>query len=352
MKSGFLLGAAILLATLPLLGSELEMLAREPISLDDPFLLTNGYLTPPLRSAALLPKGAWQTGLRMSVANSFAKSTWLSHMIEEGQWSGGSVAELEPERPLFIIDGELQRAALSIRHGLTDRIEIGVDVPWLSVDGGGSDRMIERFHEALRIGDDGRPLFPRDRGYLYIRGRNGILERNLEQIEGLGDVAAHVTWQIPSSDDRTKFALTGSVEIPTGNQDHLLGSGSLDFAGQLTGSTMWGETLLNGSVGVVQIGTAGAVREVANTRVVGTLGGSRFIGRSTSAFLVAGVVETPFEHSEFPELEREAMYVIAGLQVHLTSADVMQLAIVENVGSFENSADVALQIAVTRTWGP
>lgn len=350
MTSRLLLVAILATMAFPLHASDLTMLEREPISIDDPFLLTSGYLTPPLRSAAILEKGAWQGGLRLSVANSFAKSTWLSHMIYEGQWSGGPLETLEPDRPLFFVDGELQQAAATVRYGVSERVEIGVEIPWLSVDGGRSDRIIERFHDALEIGHDGRPHFPRDRGYLYIRGRNGTLEQNLEWVEGPGDVAVHVTWQLPSSRERTKFSVTGSVELPTGDEEHLLGSGSLDFGGQVTASTLWGETLLNASVAVVQLGTRGAVREIANTRVVGTISGSRPISRATSAFLIAGAVETPFENSEFPELEREALYLAGGVQLRLTARDVIQFAIVENVGSFESSADVALQVAVIRTW--
>ena len=46
-------------------------------------------------------------------------------------------------RENIILDGESDRLTLALRYGVSDKLEIGVDLPWVGYNGGISDGFIE-----------------------------------------------------------------------------------------------------------------------------------------------------------------------------------------------------------------
>ncbi len=82
----------------------------------------------------------------------------------------------------FVIDGEEMQMEPSLRYGFTRRLSGGVSVPWKIQGGGTMDSMIEAFHRSIRVTQNGRENFQRNRinvSYEPLGSFYGILDNNV-----------------------------------------------------------------------------------------------------------------------------------------------------------------------------
>jgi len=129
------------------------------------------------------------------------------------------------------LDGETYRLALSVRRGLSDRLEVGIEVPLVLHRGGVLDDFIEGWHDALGLTNDERDKTPSNElDYSYrFQGQEAIAIRSGQQ--GLGDVRLFAATTLHRAEDGSReLSLHGSLKLPTGDSARLLGSGSTDLA--------------------------------------------------------------------------------------------------------------------------
>lgn len=130
------------------------------------------------------------------------------------------------------LDGETYRALLGLRYGLSDRVQLGIDVPYLAHSGGTFDRIVERFHEITGLPNgerdrqgnndleyaytlDGTPV------YLVDRSRSGLGDPRLSAAFALSGYGANSPRSV---------ALHASLKLPSGESSSLLGSGGTDLS--------------------------------------------------------------------------------------------------------------------------
>ena len=204
MESQLRSGALALLLALPMPAAHAEMLNDH----DSGPLSALFGLPDSSEAARLLPRG----GLRWSTVASAA-----SHSIIE---AGGG------ER--IALDGETRRVAGNLRFGMTDRIEIGIEVPYVWHESGSLDTLIEGWHDAFGLPNGARSQQPGDN--LELRySDNGIDRVNLvRNVNGPGDVRLIGGIRLGSGEQR--YALRIGVKLPTGDSDTLLGSGGTDLS--------------------------------------------------------------------------------------------------------------------------
>ena len=125
------------------------------------------------------------------------------------------------------IDGESHRANLSLRYGVTDHWEVGIDIPYVRHEGGSLDGFIEQWHDIWGLPNGGREDFAQDQ--LVFRYRlDGIEEVNLVRpASGIGDVRLVAGYKLKETENRT-WSLRGGIKLPTGDPDDLTGSGGTD----------------------------------------------------------------------------------------------------------------------------
>ena len=143
----------------------------------------------------------------------------------------------------LLFDGESYRTTLSVAHGISRDMEVGIEIPYLSIRGGHLDSFVEGFHDLFGLPDAGRSAVPRNRlRYSYLRNGTTLLDIN-EPASGIGDIRLTGAWQwhAPHSDSGYLGALRGSLKLPTGDAAGLLGSGSTDLA-------VWGSFACNPTV--------------------------------------------------------------------------------------------------------
>ena len=131
-----------------------------------------------------------------------------------------------------LIDGETSRLDFSLRHGVADGIEVGIDIPWIFHEPGMLDQLIENWHDITGLPNGERDKQgTNDLDYVLIGNGQTLYSINSSQ-NGIGDVVLSAGWQPgywrnqPDSD----FALRAAFKLATGDEGKLLGSGASDVS--------------------------------------------------------------------------------------------------------------------------
>jgi len=145
------------------------------------------------------------------------------------------------------LDGETTRLALTYRYGLSDRLDIGIEVPYLSHRSGSLDSVIDDWHDLLVFAGGGaRATREQDQLEFFYADSQATLVDVTNDASGISDIRLLAGWQLSKSEGHNT-ALRISIKLPTGDGDELLGSGgtdvSLGLAGDVAG--FWRSTKLS-----------------------------------------------------------------------------------------------------------
>lgn len=129
------------------------------------------------------------------------------------------------------IDAEVSRATVDLRYGLYDDLELGLEVPYISLSGG----YLDNFVEGIEDGIGARTPRSRERQGSYefaysFKYNNEFLIDKQHSIQGLGDIALHIKYQLLREGQFVpNFSVRSAVKLPTGQKKDLLGSGEVDY---------------------------------------------------------------------------------------------------------------------------
>ena len=175
------------------------------------------------------------------------------------QGSSHSVSEAEGPEEL-LLDGETWRAALRLRTRLTERWEVGVEVPWIRNSGGSLDGLIDDWHAVFGLPDGIRDQLPNDQLRYAYRNTAGDAFGFADDAGGLGDIRLSAGYRL-RGDAAGSLSLRAAVELPTGDEEELTGNGAADYSLGLAwervaaeGSGRWSAYVI---AGVIRFGQTG-----------------------------------------------------------------------------------------------
>lgn len=129
------------------------------------------------------------------------------------------------------LDMELVRTAIKIGYGVTKNNSVGIQIPFITMQGGVLDSFIQGYHKAFGFPNAGRDRVANGRFGYQVTNNGTILYQVNQEAFGLGDL---VLWDKLKVFDETKWipaiAVKGSLKIPTGRRSQGTGSGNPDFA--------------------------------------------------------------------------------------------------------------------------
>ncbi len=134
----------------------------------------------------------------------------------------------------IILDGETTRLQLSWRRGMSERLEIGVDLPYVWHESGGLDSLVQNWHDLFGFPGGFRGSRPDDKIEFLYEDPQGTVIDFTRNVNGLGDARLLAGWRL-SSGETYDLALRASVKLPTGDSSDLLGSGGTDVSLGLAG---------------------------------------------------------------------------------------------------------------------
>lgn len=324
MKNVVALTLAILAYTCPPAKAEIF----EPFTTTNmnPFVQVNG--PPVTRSALTAARRELRWQLRTDVANNFTSSSSNEESVT--------------------IDGETHRRTLSLRYGLTDRLEVGIDIPHVSHKAGSLDQFIEQWHGFWGLPNSGRDRQPQDQLSFDYSATDGTAEGLSRSAAGIGDVRLHAGYQFAQSENRT-WALRGGVKLATGDADKLTGSESTDlFASvHLSQSELAGRSSLmfHGSMGLLRPGDSRVLRSRTEDWI--TYGSAAISWQVRQRISLKAQVDfhSAYYDSSLEELGDPAMQLMVGGSMALGEKLLLDLSLAEDILT-DRSPDVVFQLGL------
>jgi hypothetical protein len=300
-----------------------------------PFAITNqGPLALP---AGLPDSGHWHTVAPRSTTVSLAVDLANTYTVDL------------TAREQLLLDGESWRTTLAIRHGVGERGEIGLDLPYMGIGGGTFDGFIQGWHDTFGLPQGGRDSAPK--GELHYRyRRNGSTRLDVTRsADGVGDLRLTGGWQLVPG-ERSGMVLRGSIGLPTGDSDQLQGSGALSAALWLTAGleqpVSLGHLAAWGSLGGMVREKGGPLHD-QQQQLVGY--GSCGIGWAPAEvidFKLQLNGNTPlYTNSDLTPLSGYGAVLTIGGSLHLSSATSLDIGVSEDI-NVDSAADVALHISL------
>jgi hypothetical protein len=327
----------------------------DPFPVRDQYLLGNGFYSFEPEGAQVLETGEWLFDIHSADANTFSKSAWISRSLagEEPLKRAGALATLDSPRyqlrdSVFLVDGQTHRTTLAFHRGIGSHAEIGLSIPVSTIGGGWADGTIEAVHKGLRIGNDERNALDRNSETVYVRTPQVTYLRDRQAGYAIGDVALTMKYEINRMESaKFSVAVAGSLELPTGNANTLDGSGSLDAGIRViaTRDTVAGR--LHGSFGVLRLGANAPLGTRPQFLITDTVGIARLLTEATSVNAQVTISETPFRQYNLPEFNRRSYMLTVGAR-HVLRGFVLHAAFIENLVTYENSADAGLAWGISK----
>ena len=160
------------------------------------------------QDARLAPVGRWQTSMTLATA---------SHAIDERS----STESLS-------LDGQTSTLHLAAVIGLTQDVEIGIEMPWVRHGPGNLDSFIDTFHATFGLPEGPRARQGVDQFALRYQSGAGPDVDLVAPVTGLGDIHLHAAVSLWSG-ETLRTALLAGVKLPTGDATAVLGSGAADW---------------------------------------------------------------------------------------------------------------------------
>lgn len=304
----------------------IDLAAPLAVSDSSPFVLIYGL--PELGRAFLLHKGQGQVELSLLVANNFLHQT-------------NGMEELQ-------LDGESYRYRLRWELSPLDKLELGLEVPYLLHDGGGLDSFIDNFHQAFGYRRGQRAVVPENQlNYRFRSGTRTPLDLN-SSAGALGDLRLSAAWQLLRQPDAA-LALRGSLKLPTGDSKRLTGSGGTDSAVWLAAakilSTQMGPISLYGSLGGLWLGETDILPDLQRRLVgFGGLGTAWSPWRRLKLQLQVDAHSAFYRDTKLRALGYGSMTLTLGGVFALSRNQEIELAAIEDI-VLETAPDIAFQLA-------
>ncbi len=167
----------------------------------------------------------------------------------------------------IIWDGETAQYNLRLRYGVSDRLELGMDIPYIDHSGGYLDSLIRNFHDLFGMPNDRQNEFDKNKIHYQLEEKGTTTFEMKDRASGFGDIrfSAAISLIGRSQQQQRFLALRPQIKLPTGDADGLLGSGGTDVAVGLAYSDF--ETLsrlnmvLTSHAGVLYMGNTKILRD-------------------------------------------------------------------------------------------
>lgn len=288
-------------------------------------------------SAVISPPGKFSSALTFDLASNYSSSSKNSETI--------------------LLDGESYRWAVATRYGVNDRLEVGIEIPWISVSGGFLDSFIIDWHDTFGLPQGGRDAaLKNELNYRYADsgGQRLLLDSSGS---GFGDIV--LSGGLKLYDEKTaalhdSLALRATVKLPTGDSDELRGSGALGGTISLCGSSNhfseWGALGLFGSLGGMLSAKGDLLKDQQESAAAfGTLG----LGVGPApwiSFKLQLNANTPlYKDSSLTELSDAAVMLVMGGALLLPGDYQLDIGVSEDI-AVDTAPDVAFHLGLSKVF--
>jgi hypothetical protein len=262
-------------------------------------------------------------------------------------WLGGSRAGRS-----LALDGEITRAALDVRLGVSAGVELEVELPFGYASGGFLDSFVVGWHDFFGFADQGRDGAPRN-AYRIAAEVDGTTALAVEPHEvQVMDLPLGVRVRL-FGNEHAALSARALVELPTGDEDAGFGNGGVDVALGLCAEVHFGagELFAHGHYAFVS-DSAPARRAGLELHDVGAFGfgGSYRIFDWLSLHLQTQVESSVLRDLGFDRAADVQWLLWSGFRIACSDTTFLELALGEDLGPYV-SPDFTLWAAMGTRWG-
>lgn len=252
----------------------------------------------------------------------------------------------------IIWDGETAQYNLRFRYGVSEHLELGMDVPYIDHSGGYLDSLIRGFHDLFSFPNDRQEEFDKNQIHYQLKENGATTFEMKDRAHGFGDIrfSAAIPLFDPTPQAQRYLALRPQIKLPTGDSDDLLGSGGTDVSVGLAYSDY--QTLnslnmvLSSHAGMIYMGNSKVLRD--QQRHFAGYGGVSLDWLATEhlEFKVQMDLHSAFYESKLKQLG-SSIQLLAGGTAHLPGRVLLDLGISQQLIT-DATSDVGFYLMARR----
>ena len=246
------------------------------------------------------------------------------------------------------LDGETTRLELGFRYGLTERLEIGLRIPYVWHETGTLDSLVEDFHKAFGLPNGKRDNREKDLLEFSYRDATGELFDYQSRSDGFGDARLIAGYRLTDGANHTA-ALRLGVKLPTGDSDEFHGSGGTDLSVGIAGDLeeVFSVAGLNGfyRAHLNFIGEPDLLTDRYEDIVWQVSTGLGYPLTRAIEARVQAVARSALYDSKIEILGQTSVWIMLGANIRLSDNYQLSLGIAEDV-KVRSAPDVSFQLAL------
>lgn len=339
---------AILLMSTASISAYAEENFSGPLNVRDQFLLGMALLAfePDTARPSITSDTSFE--LFQTVSNTFAHSAIITSSlvsrINREALDLDFFRSITPGENLFLLDGQVQHNSFSVKHQLYPETQIALKLQWLGLRGGNLDAFIEKFHDIVETGQHGRTGVPRDEFLVYVRSGDTEYFENIAPGEGIGDIVFSIKHDIYEIEKKFYVAIEPSIKFPSGDDNTLFSSGSIDTGLQVLITRVLKGANLYISLGVLYLGKWELLGLPNQAVISGAISYEHELTSQSSVVSQLTFSESPLGKLDIPELSDYSFQASLGYKFQITRNHGLVLAFTENLVHFDNSADIGIHL--------
>lgn len=271
----------------------------------------------------------------------FPNSTEGANLASKGRggWSAAAVTSSHSivkltEDEWLKLDGETTRLSVTYSRGITERLELGLELPYVFHESGNLDSIVSGWHELFGLPTGARDLLANDLIDFEYSDRSGAEVDLYRSSNGIGDIRLLGGWRLFGS-ERSSTALRFSVKFASGDSASLHGSGGTDFSIGIAGDhdALWGLQRLNGfyRLSGTHLGEPEFLRERYRAFVARASGGLGYRLTESMELRAQAALRGSVYDSEINALGTNAVMLSFGANFRLSESYRLALGVAEDV---------------------
>lgn len=301
-----------------------------PLTAEEGAPLQRLGLTPMVEMADPVGAGAFRTEMWVAYTNVFEQDSAATHNLY-----------LDMERVL---------TALTLRYGVTDRLEVGGRATLESTFGGILDPVVVALHDLLRMGSGNRDLYP-EGAYGQRLEENGDVLVDIERRSlALDEVRFFGKWLLHAgSDGSSAVAVRGEVRVPT--RTNHIGAESTDVGLVLLGRNRWRRLHLHGMLGGTTVRSSPELARLLNQAQYFAMAGGEYPFSTSLSGVLEFTLSSPLVR-DFGnrDVDGHLSNAVFGVVYRTGGGWRWEVAMQEDVPPWGPSLDFTLQLGVSRSW--
>ena len=285
----------------------------------------------------------------------FVESTEGARLLPKGRF-GWSLSAITSSHAIstrrgdeaLVFDGETTRAELRFRYGLGERVEVGVELPYVWHSPGQLDSLIDTWHDWFGLPGGSRENRASDILQFTYENANGLQLDYRESSNGIGDARFQLAYRLGDLNSDHARALRFGATAPTGDADLLHGSGaptfSIGYAGDVSNL---GDGRLNAyyRLHATWLGEPDVLAANYNEWIGHVAGGLGYRAWERVEFRVQAAARTATHDSDLVTLGEPSVILTVGGNIRLSQNYDLMLAVGEDI-KVNSSPDVSFQLAL------